>query len=411
MTVVALLGGCRSNTESGSRKVTVRMWVFPLLQELRDHELYAKLKEGFRKEHPEIDVQIETLPWTGRQQKMITAVAGNRAPDAVYLNMDLIARFEKLGLLLPLDPLVPETELAEYDPLVREGVAIRGQMYILPILRTVATGIYNKELFEKAGLDPEKPPATWDELDKVAEKLTKDTDGDGQIDQWGLGYVMGSDSLNATFWPLLWQAGGNVLTPDGKHATFAGPEGLEALTFLTKQFKAGRIPHSYLNLGSNEFASGRLGYWFGASSAELRQLRQDAPHLKIGTGLALTNKKRVGYSTIAGYGVFKSSKHPQETVLWLRYMTRLDNMKYLCRETSYFPAKRTTETLYPDDPIFATMEKEAPYCRPDIATPYARQIAQTLIPLIQNSVLGRTTPQEALDTAAKAVNEMLERND
>ena len=79
-----VIAGCARKPETApGEKVTVRMWVFPMLPELRDQLIYDELLRRFQVEHPELNVEVETLPWAGRTQKMITAIAGNRAPYCV----------------------------------------------------------------------------------------------------------------------------------------------------------------------------------------------------------------------------------------------------------------------------------------------------------------------------------------
>ncbi len=382
-----------------------------MLPELRDHELYRDLIREFRQEHPDIDVQVETLPWAGRQQKMITAIAGNRAPDAVYLNLDLVPRFVDMKLLHPIDEYLTAEERADYDPAVVDGVTLDNRMWMFPMLRTVAAALYNKDLFAQAGLDPENPPRTWEELEHAARLMTRDTSGDGRVDQWGLGYVFGGDTLNYTFWPLLWQAGGDVLTPDGQQAAFHGAAGVEALNFIVGMFRKGYIPHSYLGLGGNDFASGRVGYLLGAGQVEARAFRRDAPNLKLGVAPVLERERRLGYSTIGGFAMFNSTRHPEATAKWLVFLTRPDNMKKFCRTTNFLPTKRSLGTIYDDDPILGALEREAQYCRPDVKSVIARDIMRILSMDIQKAAIGEKSPEQALKDAAASVNAILRKRD
>jgi len=399
-----LLGGCTGDSD---KRVKVRMWAFPMIPELRDHEMYEELVEAFTREHPEIDVQVEMLPWAGRQQKMITALAGDRAPDCVYLNLDVMPRFAKMGKLRDVNEDLSAEEKADYHDAVIEGVTMDGGMYMVPMLRTVAAGLYNKDLFAQAGLDPEKPPLTWDELEAASKAITRDTDGDGTIDQWGLAYVLGGDTLNMTFWPLLWQAGGDVLSADDGSAAFNNTAGVDALEFVTRQFRDGRVPKSFVGLGGNEFPAGKVGYWLGVGQFELMQLRRDAPNLKVGVGPVLTHKARSSYSTIGGFGVFTTTRHAKETLLWLRFITRPDNMRTFCRTTNFIPTKRSLGLIYADDPLLGALEREAAYCRPDVKSEFARQIMQKVAPEVQAAALGQKDAAAALNTAAEAVNALL----
>lgn len=402
--------GCGGQDTSSSDKVVVRMWTFPMLPELRDQVIYDELVERFNEEHPDIDVQIETLPWAGRTQKMITAIAGNRAPDCVYLNLDLVAQMVARDALQPVDPYMTAESKSEYDPEVMEAITIDGHQWIFPILRTVYAGLYNRTILADVGLDPDNPPRTWAELRDMAEKTTRDLDGDGRADQFGFGVVLAGDSLNHNLWPLLWQAGGQVFSDDGKRVTFNSEAGLEALTFLTDMFRSGYIPHSFLSAtGGTEFARGRVAYFYGAGSVEVEQLRRDVPNLDFAVAPIPSHKERVGYSSVAGYAMFKSSQHPEETAAWLNFITRPENMRYFCKSTNFFPCKPGVGSLYDDDPLMSQLEAELPYTRPDINHVYARQVPMLLLPEVQRALLGEKEPAEVLRDAEIAVNAMMER--
>jgi multiple sugar transport system substrate-binding protein len=410
ISAILALAGC-SRDERAGRKV-VRMWTFPMLPELRDREMYEELVRDFEKERPDIRVQIETLPWAGRTQKMITAAAGNRTPDAVYLNLDLIARLVSLKMLRPVETEMPPEERNDYDPVVLDGITIKAHMWMFPMIRSVTAAFYNKDLFAAAGLDPNHPPETWEELDTVAHKLTRDANGDGYIDQWGVDYVLGGETLNLTFWPLLWQAGGEVLTADGKRAAFDGPEGLEAIRFVTKLYKDGCIPASDMaEVPGTQFSSGKLGYMMGVTSMEAQQLRRDVPKLNFAVAPILRNKRRMGYGTIGGFGIFSGARHPAETVAWLRFLTRPDNMKRFCRTTGFMPTRKSVGLLYADDPLLGELEKQAQYTRPDVKSIYARQIMQALAPEIQQAALGNKSPEQALKDGAARANAYLAEGD
>jgi multiple sugar transport system substrate-binding protein len=402
---------CKAGPGSTSSmpKVTVRLWTSPLLSELRDYEIYHKFAAEFMELHPEIKIEVEMIPWGKRMQKMITAVNGNNAPDAAYMALDFMPRLTQLGILAPLNKYLSAEEINDYDPVAREGVTVDGQMRLLPMDRSVVCALYNKDLFKKAGLDPEKPPQTWDDVREVADKITSDTNGDGRIDQWGVGYIFGGESTNLSFWPLLWQAGGEVLSADRKQVAFNGEAGVHALTFLTNLYQRGAIPPSFMGVDNQEFARGTVGYWWGTWPILLVQLRADAPKLHLGVGPVLKDKRQLSYSTIASYGLFSSSKHPLETMLFLRFLTRPDNMRRFCREIYRIPTKKSGGPLYSDDPQLAEFERQAQFCRPDVKEVHIREIMATLVPQIQASALGQKTPKQALDDAARICNDIIRR--
>jgi ABC-type glycerol-3-phosphate transport system substrate-binding protein len=164
-----------------------------------------------------------------------------------------------------------------------------------------------------------------------------------------------------------------------------------------------------MGVDNQEFARGSVGYWWGCWPILLVQLRADAPKLHLGVAPVLKDKRQLSYSTIASYGLFTSSKHPKETMLWLRFLTRPDNMRRFCREIYRIPTKKSGGPLYSDDPQLAEFERQAQFCRPDVKEVHIREIMAALVPQIQASALGQKTPKQALADAAKICNDIMAR--
>ena len=154
---------------------------------------------------------------------------------------------------------------------------------------------------------------------------------------------------------------------------------------------------------------GRLGLVFGGGPLEATNLLRDAPDIPLTVSPVLEHRRRISYSTIGSYALFRQSKHKKETAEWLRFLTSPPVMARFCKTTSYVPAKHSVGSIYGDDPIFSVFEREAQYCRPDVKSVFARQVMMYVKPEMQAAALNRKTPRQALDDAARLVNEMLER--
>jgi multiple sugar transport system substrate-binding protein len=395
------------------RRVLVRMWAAPLMPDLIDRELYKNLQRKFMHEHPDIEVRVEFIPQQRRLQTMITASAGNRVPDAAAIALDYLPRFVKEDMLLPIDTLLPQWLRKDYDTDDLDAVRINGKLWGYPSWRAPVAALYNKDLFKKAGLNPEKPPATWDEVTSVAKALTRDTNGDGRIDQWGFGFGFGGETLNAGFWPILWQAGGEIFTPDEKQVAFNSAAGINALTWVVGLYQQHCIPPSYLNVspnvGANDFAEGKVAYWWGANQTHPYKLRRDVPGLNIGYGPILSRERRVSFSSFGLNVIFAQCKHPKETGQWLAFLNRPDNLGYFCKALNVTPSSNAVPNLFTDDPVTAKFTEESKLCRPDVKNIFARDIMRILISQIQQAALGTKTPKEALDYAAERANELLAR--
>lgn len=155
-------------------------------------------------------------------------------PDVFYVGPESVADYVKNGYLADLTPLLEENDISTDDMAQNVLDTYRydrsstgsGDLYALPKDSSTFAYAYNKDLFDEAGLDYPDPenPYTYDEFVEVCQKLTKDTDGDGEIDQWGAGFA---DTF--MLYPFIWSNGASFLSDDYKTVTVDTPEFKDAL--------------------------------------------------------------------------------------------------------------------------------------------------------------------------------------
>lgn len=196
-------------------------------------------------------------------QKLIAAVAADMPPDIAQVFESWTDELVQEGIVAPLDAMIDGPhgfDRKDVVPVLLDNVTVRGKIWSLPYNKSVQALYWNKRMFKEAGLDPEKPPATWEELVEVAKKLTVDKDGDGTPDQWGLGVT--SDVW--LFINLIHSFGGECVTADGRKslcdsdaAVFAG----HFLQDLTGKYKVALrcTGREY----QNKFASEDVAMFFG----------------------------------------------------------------------------------------------------------------------------------------------------
>ncbi len=184
----------------------------------QDHEkaVYQSLIDKFT-ETTGAKVTFEVTTADEYGQKLLAYKAAGDMPDIFYVGPDGLASNVDDGYLLPLDDYVPEETIADLWPAITTAYrydgkeAGTGSLYCLPKDLSTFAFAYNKTLFDEASLeypDPENP-YTWEEFLEVCGKLTKDKDGDGEIDQWGC--------ANALQWALdafIYTNGGHFLNED-----------------------------------------------------------------------------------------------------------------------------------------------------------------------------------------------------
>lgn len=187
----------------------------------QDHEkaVYQKLIDKFTKEHADeiSTVNFEVTTQDEYATKMTAAMTAGELPDIFYVGPEAVRSYVDNGYVQPLDDLVDATAVDNLWPAIKsaymyDGSNIgSGSLYCLPKDLSCFAFAYNKDLFDEAGLeypDPENP-YTWEEFADVCQKLTKDKDGDGEIDQWG---VANANAFGFT--PYVYGNGGQFLNDD-----------------------------------------------------------------------------------------------------------------------------------------------------------------------------------------------------
>ncbi len=165
-------------------------------------------------------------------EKFVTSIAAGSAAPLVRFDRFQVATYAHRKAFLALDDDVRRDKVDMkkfYAPAVEEASGIDKKLYGLPMSMGLRLLFWNKDAFQQAGLDPEKPPKTWDEHRSMALRLT--TRG-GPTGLERLGFHPDRSQAHYHLWA--WQNGGSFQTPDGKKATLNLPRNLEALEFLQR---------------------------------------------------------------------------------------------------------------------------------------------------------------------------------
>lgn len=185
-------------------------------------------------------VELTEVPFAELVQKYATAIAGGQAPDALSLDLIYTPAFAAAGQLEDLTDWAKS--LPYFDSLSPSHVRLgtyEDRIYGLPLSVETSIFAWNKELYRQAGLDPEKAPATWEEITANAEKI-RALGGD----TYGFYFSGGGcgGCMIFTFTPLVWGAGADILSEDGKAATLDTPEMRKAVDIYRNLVAKDTVP-------------------------------------------------------------------------------------------------------------------------------------------------------------------------
>jgi sn-glycerol 3-phosphate transport system substrate-binding protein len=298
--------------------------------------------EQFEKSHP--DIKIKSI-YAGTYQdsvaKALTAHKGGHAPQlAVLLSTDMFTLIDE-GAIVPFDPLVQSDEDKKWLNGFYKGFMANsqtgGKTWGIPFQRSTIVMYYNKDLFKEAGLDPNTPPATWEELVSQAKKLTK-TDGSGQVTQWGLEIPSGGSFAYWLFQALTTPNDAILMNEAGNQVFLDKPAVIESLQFWHDlAYKHKVMPTGTIDWGTTpkDFLVGKTAMMW-TTTGNLTNVRKNA---KFDFGVAPMPKAKRGGSPTGGgnFYLFKSATPEQQKAAYafVKWMTNPENAAAWSIDTGY----------------------------------------------------------------------------
>ncbi len=385
-----------------------------------------KLVKKFELENPGIKIKAQYVPTGDAQiQKLITAIQSNNAPDISWLHSDYLEDLVEADAIYKIDDFIKKDttfDKSEIDHIYPSLIPLsswRGTLYSLPMEATNLALLYNKEMFRNAGLDPEKPPATWDELYDYSKKLTIDKDGDGKYDQVGFFLPIfpaaGSQSgwMVWQFYPFLWQAGSFVINETQDKVLYNNDAGVQALSLWKKIYEELDLRNFTTDFDVT-FASGRLamamdGPWNLPRYKDLlKNLDWGFAPLPAGPSKSATV---VGGEYLA---IFKQSKFPDEAWEFLKWIIKPENQAFWAMESGYLPVREDVlevpefKKYLVENPNFRVFVEQMAVGQANRAIDYgALHVVSHMAEAIEKATVGRMDVKKVLDESAEKSNQVI----
>jgi multiple sugar transport system substrate-binding protein len=397
--LVAALTGC--GAQSGDEAVT--MWMYPVIaDQAQNRAFWQKVEAGFEAEHG-VALRIELQPWESRQERLGAALMAGSGPDLVLLQPDMIPQYVEEKALLPVSDVLTGGERT-YLPSAVAALTVKDQAYGLPLYQTVTTTVYNRKLFAEAGITD--LPDTWDEVKAAAPKLA--ARGVPVLDYAG----STEETLNMTFYPLLWQAGGTVFNADGTKSAFSSAQGVDALRFLVDLKAMGGLPRDAATkrsrLADDAVAGGRVAMAHAMVATTARNVVHSIGAENTVVGPPLRSRTQMTFGQPGGLSLLRTAKNPEAARKFLAYMTTPKVIEELSVQSGYFLPWTDSEPPVTDD-VDRGFAQALPFVTAGDAHPQARKAMGLLAPHLQAALLGERTPEQALTEAAKEVDALLQK--
>ncbi|SDJ70836.1 ABC transporter substrate-binding protein [Billgrantia gudaonensis] len=376
------------------------------------------LVADFEAEHPDIAVDaIYAGNYDDTRVRAMSAVEAGDSPQlSVMFSIDLYELLEQ-DVIVAFDEVVESEEEREwvdsFYPALMENGMLDGQTYGIPFQRSTIVFYWNKEAFAAAGLDPDTPPETWEEMAEMAATIREA----GEDDQWGV-MVPSTGYPYWMFQAFAFQNGHRLMSEDGTEVYFNDPAAVEALEYwvsLASEHEA--MPDGTLEWGTlrqNFIEESTAMMWH--STGNLTAVKNEAD-FDFGVAMLPMNTQRGSPTGGGNFYLFKDSSEEERraAMTFIRWMTAPERAAAWSIETGYMgvsPAAYETEALreYVEEfPPAAVARDQLEHATAELATYQGGRVRRALDNAVQAALTGQMTPQEALDQAQAEADAALRR--
>ena len=264
---LALAVAILSGLEAGPAAAATRLVFACHYTNEQQRQIEAMIAE-YERLHPDIDVVYQQVSHRDYLQTVLTARIAGQSPDIYNLHMDWAPRLIAAGALDEPPQALAERVRRDYVPSTVEAATFDGKLWGVPTETSNYLLVYNKENLAEAGFNA--PPATWDELLRMSQAMTK-RDGSGRATRLGFGYGDTPASLSQPYLSLLFSLGGDVFNAERTASGLASPEAAQALDLYREpaRLKAADPAASVVDMPGGNIAMGFVASWRRATYAEV----------------------------------------------------------------------------------------------------------------------------------------------
>jgi multiple sugar transport system substrate-binding protein len=403
--LLALVAVSCSSASAGD-KTTLRIWAMG-----REGEVLSELIPAFEKEHPDIRVEVQQIPWTAAHEKLLTAYVGEATPDIAMLGNTWVPEFVALNALAPLDSFAAQSKEIRRDdffPGIWKTNVVDGKTYGIPWYVDTRLIFYRSDLLAKAGYN--EFPKTWAEWMTAMKKIKS------QMSERQFPMLMPTNE-----WPqpvgFALETGSPILRDGGRYGAFEQPEFRKAFDFYLSFYRQGLaspVSSSQVSNLFQEFERGNIamyisGPWY---IGEFRN-RLDSVTQKRWMTAPMPGINGPGVSMAGGssLSLFEGSKHKKEAWQLMEYLSRPSVQLEFYRLTGDLPPRKTAwqDTTLANNKYTKAFRDQLERVVPLPQVPEWEEIATTVFEHGEQAIRKAKTVDQTLADLDKEVDAILEK--
>ena len=377
------------------------------------------LAADFEKENPGIKVHpIYAGNYDDARIKALAALkAGQPAQISVLFSIDIYELLEQ-GVIIPWDDVAKTADdkawLKSFYPALMMNGTYKGKVYGIPFQRSTIVLYWNKDAFKEAGLDPDRPPATWAEMTQMAEKLVK-KDGSGNVARWGV-EVPSTGYAYWMFQAFARQNGEDLMNRDGNRTHYDNPNVIAALQYwrdLGAKYHV--MPEGTVEWGTlrQAFTEGKTAMMWH-TTGNLTAVK-DTAKFPFGVAMLPASKQRGSPTGGGNFYLFKKTTPAEReaALKFVKFMTTPERAAEWSIATGYVATRPDAyETPKLKEyaagfPQAVVARDQFQYATPELSTFQTGRVRKLLDDAIQAVLTGQKPAAEALKAAQTEADRLL----
>jgi len=378
---------CACSAPQSTQRVTIKFSTWGSAQELT---VVKKLLGQFEQQHPTIHVELLHIP-ENYFQKLHILIAGDLAPDVMFVNSLSFPVYAENHILEPLD-----INSTPFFPAALQAFQWHGHLYAVPRDVSDLVVFYNKTMFKKAGISYPKPDWTMADLLNISHQLT-------QPGQFGFSFY----SKPPFLWlPFVWSSGGDIFDADFKRFTLTMPEAMKAIQFYADLRNRWHVAPTRMDVGnttmSQLFLQQKLAMMIGGRW-NVPILREQAPFQWDVVPFPAGKAGSVVSIDASGYAMSHTSPHKAESWALISFLSSRDAQRQLAQSGLIIPARK--DAVGSDQSVYflQAMKKGLPTHTPVRWNEIDEELTLALEPVFD----GTESAEHALHTVAPKIEKLL----
>jgi len=316
-------------------------------------EAYNQLIADFEKSHPNIKIKSIGIPFAQFKDQVLVGSAGGNPPDVAMSNQNFTPAFVGANIADPLETALGTDVIGDIVDGSKKGVTFNGKVMAMPWAPHPSALFWNKTLFKKAGLDPEKPPKTWDEMIDMAKKIAALGKDDKGNPIYGIGENGASESYTGNMLLRInYSYGGKFVDDSGTIVYDQGTALKDSLNYVKDMINNKVSPKGAMMKDLRPmFANNALGMVvdgdFGRTNFRTMSGKGEAFDKEWGVTTVPTGKSGKSETVFTEHQLVLTSagKHKAEAAEFIKYLVSKDAMAIYHKLNGVMSSRKSVSTL------------------------------------------------------------------